>query len=519
MYDLSDLPDLSDFPEVSALREMRSDVPLSGPELLAPQRELLTAAFRRSQEETVAARTLSPPRRRLLLVGAAAVACLAVTGGVVAVLSGDGTGPARLLSAQASDDTLELAASTVEKLGAKEPGPKQWVYVKSTSFGQDGPETFEQWTRWDGTGGARLPRVSRPRGTSLLRSGRTPGLVRAQRGGEVEEGGYDDRSQRQFYRFLATLPSDPDRMMKRIRQEHAIGDIPGETPAERDWREIDVLYRSVLIPPNVQAGLFRALAKIPGARVEKGVEDPLGRPAIGVTVTYAERTASGAEGSRRSSSIRGRTPISDSPSPASSPHGTPGGSWTSPAHAPETILNSDYVGTTPTAGVGVNRTGSSVRPRSHGDGRRVSASAGTARSTSGSRSRTTSMPVRAMTSATSCAGNGHRCSPWPKEKWALLPPVRARAVGADLRVGVGALEAEEEQVARTDVPSAQVGVAGRPAARHGLHGRVLPQHLVHRLADTAAAAEEGGREPFVGEHQAQRSCRSSRRSAGGPRRS
>ncbi|MDV9178831.1 MFS transporter, partial [Streptomyces sp. W16] len=35
-----------------------------------------------------------------------------------------------------------------------------------------------------------------------------------------------------------------------------LGDIKGETVAERDWREIDVLYRSVLIPPNAQAGLF-----------------------------------------------------------------------------------------------------------------------------------------------------------------------------------------------------------------------------------------------------------------------
>ena len=61
-------------------------------------------------------------------------------------------------------------------------------------------------------------------------------------------------------------------MMKRIREEHAIGSINGETRAQRDWREIDVLYRSVLIPPNVQAGLFRALAKIPGARVTTGVQ-------------------------------------------------------------------------------------------------------------------------------------------------------------------------------------------------------------------------------------------------------
>ena len=296
--------DLSEFPEVSALREMRSDVPLPTSEHLAPQRELLAAVFR---EETGGAgngtmRTspspsLSLPRRRLVLVGAAAVAALAVTGGVVASLPGSSTrtaSPARqLLSAQASADTLELAAATVEKLGATEPGPKQWVYEKSTSFGSDGPQTSEQWTRWDGTGSARLPGLPYEGDLDDFDPNKLQVWYGPNQEEKWKEEGYDDRSQRQFYRFLATLPSDPDRMMKRIRQEHAIGDIPGETPAERDWREIDVLYRSVLIPPKVQAGLFRALAKIPGARVEKGVEDPVGRPAIGVTVTYTKPSASG----------------------------------------------------------------------------------------------------------------------------------------------------------------------------------------------------------------------------------
>ncbi|MEU9227918.1 hypothetical protein AB0D40_26520 [Streptomyces massasporeus] len=107
--------------------------------------------------------------------------------------------------------------------------------------------------------------------------------------------GYDDRSQRQFYRFLATLPSDADRMMKRIRQKHAIGTIKGETRAQRDWREIDVLYRSVLSRPTSRQA-FSELAKIPGARVTTGVTDPLGRAAIGVSVTYADKTPSGCQG-------------------------------------------------------------------------------------------------------------------------------------------------------------------------------------------------------------------------------
>ncbi|WP_327426738.1 CU044_5270 family protein [Streptomyces sp. NBC_01236] len=286
--------------ELSEARALRADAPLPDSDRLAPQRAQLTQAFQRETpgRRTATVRT-SLPRRRIVLVTAAAAGALAVTGGVVASLPDDtpatapvGTGR-QLLSARASADTLELAAATVEKLGVTEPGPKQWVYEKGTSLGQGEPQTSEQWTRWDGTGEARLPGIPRSGDISDF----DPNKLQVWYGPNQEEKwkkeGYDDRSQRQFYRFLATLPSDPDRMMSAIRKEHAIGDIKGETTAERDWREIDVLYRSVLIPPNAQAGLFRALAKIPGARVEKGIKDPIGRAAIGVTVTYTKPSASG----------------------------------------------------------------------------------------------------------------------------------------------------------------------------------------------------------------------------------
>lgn len=297
--------------EPADARALRADVPLPDSDHLAPQRALLTEAFRqeavaRNRPTTAAVRGIPLPRRRFVLLTAAAATGLVVTGGAVASLTHDtpGTAPTtspasggrQLLSAQASADTLELAAATVEKTGATEPGPKQWVYEKTTSFDQGTPRSAEQWTRWDGTGSASLPGFPRAGDTSTF----DPDKLQVWYGPNQEEKwkkeGYDDRSQRQFYRFLATLPSDPDRMMAAIRKEHALGDIEGETAAQRDWREVDVLYRSVLIPPNAQAGLFRALAKIPGARVEKGIKDPIGRAAIGVTVTYAERTASGWQG-------------------------------------------------------------------------------------------------------------------------------------------------------------------------------------------------------------------------------
>ncbi|GAA1349923.1 CU044_5270 family protein [Streptomyces beijiangensis] len=287
--------------ELDETRAMRSDVPLPDSAWLAPQRDRLTEELRRR----TAVRT-APFRRRAVLMSAAAVAAFAVAGAIVVTLPDDDNSSAahgvqhvsgpQLLSAQASADTLELAAATVEKTRTTEPGPKQWVYVKSTGFVQGKPQSSEEWTRWDGTGAAHLPGMP----TAGYNPDFDPDKLQIEYFPNQEKKwkkeGYDDRSQRQFYRFLAPLPSDPDRMMQSIRKKHAIGDIKGETTAERDWREIDVLYRSVLIPPNVQAGLFRALAKVSGARVEKGVKDPLGRPAIGVAVNYTKPSASGCLG-------------------------------------------------------------------------------------------------------------------------------------------------------------------------------------------------------------------------------
>jgi hypothetical protein len=283
---------------MSELSELRADAPLPDSERLAPQRARLTAEFRQAADGRRAAPARTrPPRRRIVLVSAATAAALAVTGVVIVSHPGHDAGGARaaggrqLLSARGSADALDLAADTVAKMGVTEPGPKQWVYEKTTDLSQGKPQTSEQWTRWDGTGGASLPgppSPAHPYGDPKLHVWYGPNQE-----AKWKKEGYDDRSQRQFYTFLATLPSDPGRMMKAILAKHAIGDIEGETPAQRDWREIDVLYRSVLIPPNAQAGLFRALAKIPGARVEKGVKDPIGRPAIGVMVNYAKPIASG----------------------------------------------------------------------------------------------------------------------------------------------------------------------------------------------------------------------------------
>ncbi len=300
--------------EITEVKRLRAQAPLPDEERLAPQRARLLEAM-----NTTSVRRTRPgvPRRAVLIPAVAVGAAVAVGLGVVVRLPGDEhsrTAAARsgVLSADDSAAALELAAATVEKSTVTEPGPKQWVYEKSVSLSNGtqkmkwptdhgtvtiDPSKSEEWTRWDGTGSATLPGYP-PSGR--IPKSFDPTKLQVWYGPNQEEKwkkeGYDDRSQRQFWRLLVTLPSDPDAMMKKIREKHAIGDIKHETQAQRDWREISVLFRSVLIPSKVQASMYRALAKIPGARVEQGVKDPLGRDAIGVFVDYPTRIPSGAQG-------------------------------------------------------------------------------------------------------------------------------------------------------------------------------------------------------------------------------
>ncbi|MEU0169061.1 CU044_5270 family protein [Streptomyces iakyrus] len=283
--------------ELFACRRLRAGAPFPDAGRLAGPRARLTAAL---GQETRRGRAALPVRR-MVLAGAAA-ATLAVTGGVVATLPQDsphasaGQGPARAVGRRFRRGPRTGRCDGREARRHR-TGP-QAVAVRREHRLRPGQAANQRGVDPLGRHRARQSaRHSPPAGDV---SDFDPDKLQVWYGPIQEDRwkkeGYDDRSQRQFYRFLATVPSDPDRMMRRIREEHAIGSITGETRAQRDWREIDVLYRSVLIRPNVQAGLFRALAKIPGARVTTGVKDPLGRTAIGVSVTYAEKTPTGWQG-------------------------------------------------------------------------------------------------------------------------------------------------------------------------------------------------------------------------------
>jgi hypothetical protein len=81
--------------------------------------------------------------------------------------------------------------------------------------------------------------------------------------------------QRPTPRFLAGLPHEPDRLYQRLRAES-----PGSRPPLRCARDA---LRTGLVPPPVQAALYRALLLDPDTSLEQPVANADGRAGVALT--------------------------------------------------------------------------------------------------------------------------------------------------------------------------------------------------------------------------------------------
>jgi hypothetical protein len=81
------------------------------------------------------------------------------------------------------------------------------------------------------------------------------------------------------YRFLESLPTDPDELLKKIYAETQ-GDKTREQVA---FVAIGDAIRNSVLPPKIGAALYRTAAKIPGVVVVKDAVDAVGRHGVAVT--------------------------------------------------------------------------------------------------------------------------------------------------------------------------------------------------------------------------------------------
>ena len=269
--------------DLRAVREFRAEVPEAGPDRLAAIHDRWTA----SADATTTGRSRTPAatprigswlgRVPRLGWGVAATGALAAVLGVAVVFApGDadpgpqGTVTTPAITTVSSTQFLLKMANTVATRPADHSRPDQWIYVKQLIPHTDGAgkveyRPAETWWRVDGKQTARL-------GDS--------GAV------EIAPAGLagDDRSPAQWQRYLASLPTDPQALLDRVRQDVGRSD-------EKAFSYLLALLReATFASPATNAALFRALVLIPDIQLADDVVDVAGRHGVGISRVRADGT-------------------------------------------------------------------------------------------------------------------------------------------------------------------------------------------------------------------------------------
>ncbi|SFY40576.1 CU044_5270 family protein [Streptomyces atratus] len=272
---------------------------------LTPDRELLLkqallAEAARTEPSARPARRAARPRRRLLRVLAPAVVCTLAVGGVVVVNLPDtprrgpagvvGGGAPRTTEATRLLDRIALAAATEQRTAVR---TDQFVYIESkvayaAQSAGGGPVTMppvhtrQVWLSADGSRPGLLREADEP-GTRLGADGPVgtldgPGAT--PRPGTLHASGPSVGNPTHTY--VASLPTDPDALLKLIRDETR---GQGQDPDQRAFTAIGDLLAETWAPPKVGAALYRAAAKIPGVTVIRAADDATGREGVAVART------------------------------------------------------------------------------------------------------------------------------------------------------------------------------------------------------------------------------------------
>lgn len=224
-----------------------------------------------------------PLWRRPALVAPVVAAALTAAVVVGAAVTQDAAAPPRTgvdsatAPARSAADLLERIARAAEKQpGQGEVRDDQFVYIKSTEDAVDASlddtcavqrvtlHDFESWTSVDGT---------------------LWGLDRAYENGKKT---YEEKQHPKArssgakapmnYRAVQKLPTDPEAMYKWLHS----GKNARSRSDDSAFQTATEILSENLVPPEVSAALFRAVAELPGVTAESGVVDALGRGGIAI---------------------------------------------------------------------------------------------------------------------------------------------------------------------------------------------------------------------------------------------
>ncbi|MET9673112.1 CU044_5270 family protein [Streptomyces sp. NPDC006482] len=185
----------------------------------------------------------------------------------------------------------------IATVAAARPAPAvrddQYVYVSSTVAWSsqsadetvmrlDTPHSRKIWLSVDGS----VPGLLRERGKNIVLADEVDKAGRPVSDHPV--GNPAPTLNSPTYRYLESLPTDPDALLKKIYAETK-GSGPG--PDQMAFVTIGDLLREQLAPPKVSAALYKAAARIPGVTVVDDSVDAAGRHGVAVARVHAgERT-------------------------------------------------------------------------------------------------------------------------------------------------------------------------------------------------------------------------------------
>ncbi|MFJ7258266.1 CU044_5270 family protein [Streptomyces sp. NPDC098085] len=242
----------------------------------------------------------SHPGRRLVRVVAPAAACALVVGGVVAVNLADTPGRATTAVTNRGATSSPAVTQLLDRValaaaGTKQPAVRadQFVYIESKvayagqSAGGDPVTVAPAHTRqvWLSADGSRSG-LLREAGEPDSRLGDDAPVYHLDGPGATPRPstlhGSDPSIGNPTHAYVASLPTDPDALLKLIRDEtHG----EGQDPDQRAFTAIGDLLAETWAPPRVSAALCRAAAKIPGVTVVHGAADAAGREGVSVART------------------------------------------------------------------------------------------------------------------------------------------------------------------------------------------------------------------------------------------
>lgn len=199
---------------------------------------------------------------------------LALAGALAVTFTGGGaSGDATARPHETATVLLDRLAGTAAKSDVQPVRQDQFVYVKSVGAGAEMKENG----------------ASEPDPRSEREVWKSQQVKRIHKTGEsYEGGGYSNMYElggssagidRPTYQWLASLPTDPDVLLKELYRMTEAED--GQEKAQAVFEQIGRLLGDVM-PPENAAALYKAAAKIPGVTRQEDAVDAAGRHGFGI---------------------------------------------------------------------------------------------------------------------------------------------------------------------------------------------------------------------------------------------